>query len=171
MHSISWGCPKYFATLIQFYCWSAHLASILSLDAKVMVKSFIIALLKISQNKRQILSIFRHILIIDPEGISRRLTCRTDIGQLMSDWCMHSNRKYEPPTCPIKFTWYHRPGLTQVQASIPTDTRSSNLTWCHRPRLTQVSGDSIRHAFQKTPDPAILPGATGQDWHRFWRQH
>ena len=41
----------------------AQLTSILSLDVKVMVKSFVIALLKMSKNKRQCFSTFRRILL------------------------------------------------------------------------------------------------------------
>ena len=47
------GVPKYFTSLIQIYCWLAHMASTLSLDVKVMIKSFIIAQLKMSKHNRQ----------------------------------------------------------------------------------------------------------------------
>ena len=42
----AWGVPKSFTPLIQYHCGLAHLASILSLDITVMVKSFIFILLK-----------------------------------------------------------------------------------------------------------------------------
>ena len=46
------GVQQQFVTLIQFHYWSAHLASIFSLDVKVMVKPFIITLLKMSKKKQ-----------------------------------------------------------------------------------------------------------------------
>ena len=61
------GVAKYLATLIQFHCSSAYLATILSLDVKVVDESlFIIALLKMSKDKRKFVSVFRRILITWP---------------------------------------------------------------------------------------------------------
>ena len=58
MHSISWRCPKIVRHCDPVSLLITHLASILSLDVKVMDKSFIIALLKNVQKQATVLLYF-----------------------------------------------------------------------------------------------------------------
>ena len=78
LHSISWGCSKRVR-----HC--DPLSS--SLDVKVMKKSFIIALLKMSENKWQFCSIFWRILINSP---------RRDFLQSDRYWVNQGNRLAGP---------------------------------------------------------------------------
>ena len=76
MHSISWRCPKIVRHCDPISLLITHLASTLSLDVKVMDKSFIIALLKMSQKTSDSFALFLdEFLWIDPEGISCSLSC------------------------------------------------------------------------------------------------
>ena len=70
MHSIGGGCPKVVSHSDHFRDWLAHLASILSLNVKVIHKSIIIALLKLSKNRQQFALFLDEFYLIDPEGIS-----------------------------------------------------------------------------------------------------
>ena len=79
MHSISWGCPKIvhhcYPILLLINTFGIHIEP-RSVDVKVMNKSFIIALIKMSKNKGQFCSLFLdEFLQIDLEGISCSLTC------------------------------------------------------------------------------------------------
>ena len=85
MQSINWGCHKIVRHCDPISLLITHLASTLSLDVKVMNKSFIIALTKMFKIKRQF-ALFLDQFSIDPEGISCSLTRkRTDWLRLRDD--------------------------------------------------------------------------------------